>query len=130
LLNSLGGGAYGVANAINNQVINVIVGGSGASVGFTGGEHATAWEWSSLGANPNPQAVDLNGRISSLTPLNGMTLVQALDVNDLGQIVGFGVDGSGIEHAFLLTPVPEPSTLALCGLGALALRKWRRRKPI
>ncbi len=60
-------------------------------------------------------------------------LEHARDINNNGQIVGEGwIDGQ--EHAFLLTPVPEPSTLTLLiaallgGLG-IAMRRYRWRKP-
>jgi hypothetical protein len=32
-----------------------------------------------------------------------------------------GINASGQTHAFLLTPVPEPSTLVLLGVGVIAL---------
>ncbi len=69
---------------------------------------------------------DLNDLIPSGS---GWTLEQANCVNDNGQIVGLGSIG-GHTHAFLLTPTPEPSTLALLGAGAIGLigYKWRRRR--
>ena len=54
-----------------------------------------------------------------LAPANGYTLVQATGINDAGQIIAVGTDSQGDTHAFLLTPTPEPSTLAI--LGPLAL---------
>lgn len=72
----------------------------------------------------------------SLTDLNTLnpagsafwSLSTATDVNERGQIVGFGsVHGDWRTHAFLLTPaVPEPGVwaLALVGVGLVA---WRRR---
>jgi probable HAF family extracellular repeat protein len=62
-------------------------------------------------------ATDLN----SLIPSNsGWTLKEAWAINDLGQIVGWGGNPSlgGGNRAFLLTPVPEPTSLALFGVGA------------
>jgi hypothetical protein len=64
----------------------------------------------------------------------GWTITNVEDINDVGQIVGGGMfdpDGPGgiaaARHAFLLTPVPEPSsTLALTGLAMFFIR---RRKP-
>jgi probable HAF family extracellular repeat protein len=129
LLTNLGTGIIGIANAINNNALtNVIVGGTDTVGG--GAEHATAWNWSATpGALPSAAPIDLNTRLAS-NP-TGMVLEEALDINDTGFIVGFGLVG-GVEHAFLLSPVavPEPGTLALCGfgLGGLALRTWRRRR--
>jgi probable HAF family extracellular repeat protein len=61
--------------------------------------------------------VDLNAQID---PLSGWQLGSALAINDFGQIAGFGTLG-GQEHAFLLTPVSEPSTLVLAALSGLVL---------
>jgi probable HAF family extracellular repeat protein len=69
--------------------------------------------------------VDLN---TLIPPDSGWSLQQAVDVNDLGQIVGSGLIG-GEVHGFVLTPVPEPawSAYLLAGLcGALFLRRARR----
>jgi probable HAF family extracellular repeat protein len=115
-LGSLGGG-HAKAFGINDS--NVIVGRS------------------DLAGNPDYHAfvddgtglVDLN----SLTNLSGTDfsyLSVALGINDLGDIVGFGVTDTGADHAFLLEPssIPESSTYALfAGLGAMALVAWRRR---
>ena len=68
---------------------------------------------------------DLNGLIP---PETGWTLTNAADINDAGQIVGFGWagDDASTPRGFLLTPValpaptppapvPEPTALALLG---------------
>jgi probable HAF family extracellular repeat protein len=69
---------------------------------------------------------DLNSMISS----SKWTLTDAMAINDNGWIVGYGTNPDGYTHAFLLTPIPEPSTFALLGIGAIGLTGWasRRRK--
>ena len=80
----------------------------------------------------NGMMVDLN---SLIDPASGWTLDSATAINDSGQIVGWGDNSLGQGHAFLLTPValvPEPSTLVLLLMGAIALAgyPWRRRAGI
>ncbi|OHB73136.1 MAG: hypothetical protein A2V70_18525 [Planctomycetes bacterium RBG_13_63_9] len=61
----------------------------------------------------------------------GWRLTHAYDINDRGQIVGFGRNPSGFSHGFLLTPIPEPATIIIWSLlGALATTVgcWRRRR--
>jgi hypothetical protein len=53
-------------------------------------------------------------------PHSGWLLTDAVDINDAGQIVGYGTL-NGVEHGYLLTPIqpqpaPEPTPLALLGL--------------
>jgi probable HAF family extracellular repeat protein len=63
--------------------------------------------------------IDLNDLIDSGS---GWVLNNAVDINVVGQIVGYGEIG-GETHAYLMTPVPEPATICMFGLGGLALRK-------
>ncbi len=60
---------------------------------------------------------DLNAFID---PLSEWTLLQATGINDRGQIAGTGFI-RGFVHAYVLTPVPEPASLAPFALGAVCL---------
>ncbi len=42
-------------------------------------------------------------------------------MNANGWIVGDAINSSGVTHAYLLIPVPEPSTAVLFAVGGLAL---------
>jgi probable HAF family extracellular repeat protein len=62
----------------------------------------------------------------------GWTFEFAHAINNGGQIVGKGVNPAGAQHAFLLTPIAEPSMLALggCGfviVGLVGIRGGRRK---
>ncbi len=67
---------------------------------------------------------DLNNLID---PALKITLSAALDINDNGQIVAYG---GGNSRTYLLTPVPEPSTLTLFGTTLLALAVGVRRPTV
>ena len=56
----------------------------------------------------------------------GWSLTEATAINNVGQIVGMGWNPSGGREAYLLTPIPEPATLAVLLLGGLALLRRRR----
>lgn len=61
--------------------------------------------------------------LNTLIPTNsGWTIAIANDINNQGQIVGWG-NLNGESRGFLLTPIPEPAAmaLALAGLGALTI---------
>lgn len=70
---------------------------------------------------------DLNNLISSQF---GLTLVWASDINNKGEIVGFGTLSNGDYHGFLLQPkvVPEPASMLLFGIGGLAMVTLKRKK--
>jgi probable HAF family extracellular repeat protein len=63
---------------------------------------------------------DLN---SLIDPSSGWVLESASAINDSGQIVGYGINSLGQEHAFLLSQIPEPTMLLPLGLVALALKR-------
>jgi uncharacterized membrane protein len=56
----------------------------------------------------------------------GWNLTKAYGINTTGQIVGAGVL-SGENHAFLLSPIPEPGRVLLLMVGAFAVAARRRR---
>lgn len=75
----------------------------------------------------DPQA-GVVGIASLVDPALQMTFSEALDINNRGQILVMGWTATDTRPtAFLLTPVPEPGTLALLAAGLLALAALRVR---
>jgi probable HAF family extracellular repeat protein len=63
----------------------------------------------------------------------GWKLNRATAINNLGQVVGYGINPNGLHEAFLLTPtvVPEPSSFAaLVGVGVMVfgMAWWKKRR--
>ena len=105
------------ASGINNS--GPVVGSSITSVCTY---HATIWN----GTTPT----DLNNFLDASDVSAGWYLVGARDINDNGWIVGIASNTiTGVTHAFLLTPVPEPETYALfmAGLGLMGFIARRRK---
>ncbi len=156
-LGTLAGGDWSVARDINEsgQVVGQAEDASGQiraflydsetmiDLGTFGGNESVAWEINNSGQvvgradNTSGQRhaflydsgtmIELN---DLLPPGSGWDdLQEANGINNNGQIVGSGyIDGE--YHAYLMTPVPEPSTLALLGASTLCLlfHTCRRRR--
>ena len=110
------GGNLSEARALN--AAGLVVGWAETSNGIT---HATLWEGTT--------ATDLNSFLAASTASAGWVLERAYDINNAGWIVGDAHNSiTGQNHAFLLTPVPEPETYALfiVGLALMAAIRSRR----
>jgi probable HAF family extracellular repeat protein len=113
-LGALPNSSYATANAINNA--GQVVGYSDTLNGFQ-----RAFLYS------KGQMRDLNDLID---PALGITLAQANAINDSGQIVANWFGSPDVRpNSYLLTPVPEPSPLALFGVALLGWVAWIRRHP-
>lgn len=95
-IESLGtlGGKTSAANAINNR--NWVVGWSATD---NGEYRATLWRGHQKAMDLTNMVVDLRG---------WRYLSEARDINEAGQVVGFGIAADGRERAFLLTPLNPP----------------------
>lgn len=66
---------------------------------------------------------DLNSLLAN--PIPGFVLSSGQSINDAGQITGMG-KLNGDQHAFLLTPTPEPGACAIALIAAAGLLRRRR----
>jgi probable HAF family extracellular repeat protein len=149
-LTLLTGGSNGTAYDITNSGAVV---GNYNSGGVTHGFLYSGGTVTDLGAFTRAQAINDAGVIvgvisnnqpavyqgGSWTPLqtlidpaSGWELNAVTDINALGQIVGYGrtTENPLWTDAFILTPIPEPATISLLGLGAGigSLVRGRRRR--
>jgi len=124
-LGSLNGGLDGsIARDINNL---------GQIIGSSQEDHSNPNSWKTAVIwSDSLSPIALETLIDPLDPLLGKVyLNEALGINDLGQIVGYGLI-NGQQRGFLLTPiaaaVPEPSAYAMLGLGLGLLGIAARRR--
>ena len=100
-----------MANGINDS--GLVVGNSSTA---NANSHAFLYDGSTM--------IDLNDLIS---PTSGWVLLNATAINNSGQIVGSGtIDGQ--TNAYLLTPVPEPTSVfallgGIAGMGGMVLKR-------
>jgi probable HAF family extracellular repeat protein len=109
------GGGYSEAWAIN------------ASDTITGQSETADGSYDAFLYTPQSGMLNLN---SLIEPLSGWSLAMGSGINNAGQITGWGYIG-GQEHAFLLTPLPEPAAFALASVAVLnLLTVFRRRREL
>ena len=59
---------------------------------------------------------------------NGVEVTQITGINNAGEITGFYSDGNGVFHGFVAQAVPEPSSMALLGIGMASVIVWARQR--
>jgi len=60
--------------------------------------------------------------------LSGYEITQITGINNSGEITGFYSDANGVFHGFVAVAVPEPSSMALLGIGVTSVVVWARRR--
>lgn len=94
--------------------------------GVDAGNRAFLWDYNQ---DPDNRFHDLGEMVEGgLSTAGWAALTHAIEMSELGHILGIGtLAGDGSSMPFLMTPVPEPTGLALLALGGLALLPRRRR---
>lgn len=105
-----------------SQIISTSEGqGGGVETLFGGGDPDVSGPFGGMTANPPHRAIPGDQAAVRNTILFALTLSGDLSDEQLHAIAGGGVIEFGSDARYLVTP--EPATLALLGLGALALRR-------
>jgi probable HAF family extracellular repeat protein len=117
-LGTLPGWNASYGDAIND--LGQVVGGCGDAV--AGDQPGAAFVYT------GGEMLDLSSLV--VNPMAGLTLMAGEAINDSGQIAVYAVNADGGGQGVLLTPVPEPSTVILIGIGTMGLvgYGWRRHK--
>lgn len=108
-----------IAADINNKGLIV-----GNSANESNRQHAVLW----IGS----EVIDLNSYLDPQLIAEGWSLTQATAINDDGWIIGHAEqvkNGSSIYRGFLLSPVPEPSSLVMILIGGVIIF-WRMRAKV
>jgi len=123
---SMSGGMQQLDYSTDEYTRAVGVNNFGSIIGtsYRWGQASWASIWNGADAFTN-----LNNLVDESDPLKGrFNLLTAAGINDAGNIVGVGVV-DGVDHAYFLTPVPEPKVrvLFLIGLALLVFLAGRQR---
>jgi probable HAF family extracellular repeat protein len=124
---------YSAAAAINE--FGLIVGEStdattnrGRAVAFINGEILNLGTLAGFDSDRSSSALAVNNHGDIVGDARGLVVSEAWDINDARQIVGIARAADLTSRAVLLTPIPEPSTLALLGAGLLLIAAVVRRE--
>ena len=142
-LGSLGGNSYGVAINASGEIAGISYLPDGVTPHATLFDHGSIVDLHGLGTKSEAFAINNAGQIvgnywstggsstfraflyqagniidlnNAIAPDSSFTLQSAQGINNSGQIVGYGINSLGQTHAFLLTPIPEPTSTAWIGL--------------
>ncbi len=133
------GNAFLYKNGVMTDLGTLPTGGTTRAHGINDVEQVvgTAFVAGVVGVDPDPvhggrrAFVVENSMMSNLNDLippgSGWLLQEARDINNAGQIVGWGLV-NGQQRAFLLTPIPVPAAAWLLASGVAAICVAGRRK--